>query len=80
MAWLEAVDDQAALLEVRADAIQWEREGLPAGAKGHSYSVPSVMGVQYGVCLARKDEVVPPPVSEITELKEMPRRQQEQLT
>ena len=37
------------LLEVRTEAIRWEREGLPGGVRGRSQSVPSVYGVQYGV-------------------------------
>ena len=37
------------LLEVRAEAIRWERDGLPGGARGRSYSLPSAHGIQYGV-------------------------------
>lgn len=66
------------LLEVRAEAIRWEREGSPRGARGRSHSVPSVMGLQYGV------QSVPPVVTpsstyELQEVKEMLKLQQEQL-
>ncbi|XP_048842280.1 uncharacterized protein LOC125715081 [Brienomyrus brachyistius] len=39
----------ATLLDVRGEAIRWEREGLPRAARGRSSSVPAVLGVQYGV-------------------------------
>lgn len=35
------------LLEVRGEAIWWEREGMPGGASGRSQSVPLVSGFQY---------------------------------
>ncbi|XP_051803412.1 uncharacterized protein LOC127533709 [Acanthochromis polyacanthus] len=68
------------LLDVRAEAIRWEREGLPGGARGRSHSVPSVFGVQYGVHVGPQETVVSPPVSEMAELREMLKRQQEQLS
>lgn len=40
---------QATLLEVRSEAITWEREGFPGGARGRSFSVPSAYGIQYRV-------------------------------
>lgn len=49
------------LLGVRAEAIQWELEGLPGGVRGRSHSVPSVLGVQYGVQGNPKGVVPPPP-------------------
>lgn len=33
------------LLDVRAEAIRWERKGLPGGASGRSSLVPAVFGV-----------------------------------
>lgn len=66
------------LLEVRAEAIRWEQEGLPGGVRGRSQSVPSVYGVQYGVHGA-PHAAVPSSVSEISEMREMLKRQQEQL-
>ncbi|TWW67306.1 Retrovirus-related Pol polyprotein from transposon opus [Takifugu flavidus] len=38
----------ATLLDVRSEAIRWEREGLPGGSRGQSQSVPSAFGLQYG--------------------------------
>lgn len=67
------------LLEVRAEAIQWEREGLPGGVRGRSHSVPSVLGVQYGVQGGSQVSVPSSSVSEMSEMKEMLKRQQEQL-
>lgn len=67
------------LLEVRAEAIRWEREGLPGGVRGRSQSVPSVYGVQYGVHGAPQAIVSPTSVSEMSEMREMLKRQQEQL-
>ena len=67
------------LLEVRAEAIRWEREGLPGGVRGRSQSVPSVYGVQYGVRGAPQAIVPSTSVSEMSEMREMLKRQQEQL-
>ncbi|KAK0155373.1 hypothetical protein N1851_002277 [Merluccius polli] len=66
------------LLEIRAVAIRWEREGLPGVVRGRSHSVPSVMGLQCGV------QSVPPMASpsqafELTEVTAMLKLQQEQL-
>lgn len=60
----------ASLLEVRAEAIRWEREGLPGGVRGRSHSVPSVLGLQYGVQSA-PPVANPPRVGELLEVKEM---------
>lgn len=69
----------ATLLEVRAEAIQWEREGLPGGARGRSYSVPSVLGFQCGATSGPQLSVKPPLASELSEMKEMLKLQQEQI-
>lgn len=37
------------LLALRAEAIRWEREGLPGGAMERSHSLPAMYGLQYGV-------------------------------
>ncbi|XP_023815430.1 uncharacterized protein LOC110015877 [Oryzias latipes] len=66
----------ATLLEVRGEAMQWEREGLPGGVRSRSYSVPSVPGFQCGVGGSSQSV---PPVSELSEIKEMLRLQQEQI-
>lgn len=69
----------ATLLEVRSEAIRWEREGMPGGSRGRSHSVPSAFGIQYAV------QGRPPLLgsntqgSELAELKEILKRQQEQL-
>lgn len=60
------------LLEVRAEAIRWEREGLPGGVRCRSHSVPSVMGLQYGVQST-------PPVANPSHVGELRELQQEQL-
>lgn len=68
----------ATLLDVRGEAIRWECEGLPGGGRGRSYSVPSAFGLQYGVQGSR-EVAFPPRGSELAELREMMRLQQEQL-
>ncbi|KAL2098387.1 hypothetical protein ACEWY4_007594 [Coilia grayii] len=68
------------LLELRAEAIRWEREGMPVGTRGRSYSVPSIHGVQYAVHGGSRPVADhPTDRSELSELKDMLRRQQEQL-
>lgn len=69
----------ATLLEVRGEAIRWEREGLPGGARGRSHSVPSLLGLQYGVKSGHQGVANPPHVSELSEMREMLKLQQEQL-
>lgn len=66
------------LLDVRAEAIQWEREGLPGGVRGRSQSVPSIYGTQYAV-QGGPPAVQSSSVAEMSELREMLKRQQEQL-
>lgn len=69
----------ATLLEVRGEAIRWEREGLPAVVRGRSNSVPAVFGIQYGVQSHSQVVADIPQGSELKELREMMKRQQEQL-
>lgn len=70
----------ATLLEVRGEGMRWEREGFPGGARERSHSLPSMCGLQYGVQGSSRPA---PPVSsrdsEFGELKELLKRQQEQL-
>lgn len=70
----------ATLLRVREEALRWEREGLPGGARARSFSLPSAYGLQYAV---RGSPQPPSPVAaqstELAELKTMMKRQQEQL-
>lgn len=68
------------LLEVRSEAIRWEQEGTPGGARGRSHSVPSVQGFQYGVGGGAHTGVGGVlPRSELSELREMFKAQQKQL-
>lgn len=69
----------ATLLEVRSEAIRWEREGVPGGTRGRSQSVPSVFGLQYGVQGRPGAMVDPPHVFELSEMRKMLQLQQEQL-
>lgn len=68
------------LLDVRSEALRWEREGMPGGARARSLSVPLAHGIQYGV---RGDTPVGThnsfQTSELGELREMLKVQQEQL-
>lgn len=66
------------LLDVRGEAIRWEREGVPGGGRGRSHSVPSAFGLQYGVQSSR-DTTTPLQGSALEEMREMLRLQQEQL-
>ena len=75
------------LLEIREDAIRWEREGMPGGARGRSNSVPAAYGTQYAVHGgarpahrdARPAHRDSPQSAEFTEVMDMLKRQQEQL-
>lgn len=67
----------AKLLDVRAEAIRWEHEGLQSIVRNRSNSVPSFSGIQYGVQGSRSACVSHS--SEMSEMKEMLRQQQEQL-
>lgn len=67
------------LLEVRGEAIRWEQEGMPGGGRGRSYSVPSAFGTQCAVQGRPPWSSNGAPQSELAELKEMLRNQQEQI-
>lgn len=67
------------LIEVRAEAIRWEREGLPGGVRERSHSLPAVYGLQYGVQSSPRLPLVPATSSELGELKELLKQQQQQL-
>ena len=62
------------LLEVRGEAIRWEREGMPGGGRNRSHSVPA-LGTQYGVQGTSPNLAS----AEWAELKAMMQRQQAQL-
>lgn len=67
----------ATLLDVRAEAIRWEREGSSGGSRARSLSVPS-LGFQYAVHgtsqISSRDQG-----SELRSLRDMLAQQQEQL-
>lgn len=70
----------ATLLEVRGEAIRWEQEGMPGGARGRSQSVPLAYGLQYGVRGGIPVETAGSSQQlELGELREMLRQQQQQL-
>lgn len=70
----------AMLLDVRSEAMRWEREGMPGGARGRSQSVPSAYGIQYGVQGPQhigSSSIAA--TSDLSELREMLKKQQQQL-
>lgn len=67
------------LLDVRSEAIRWEREGMPGGSRGRSQSVPSAYGIQYGVQGHQHTHSNISSTSELSELREMLKKQQLQL-
>lgn len=73
-------DPTLTLLKVRAEAIRWEREGMPGGGRSRSFSVPTVLGEQHllqgSPCLLAQSATN---TSELAELKDMLKKQQEQI-
>lgn len=69
---------RATMLEVRGEAMRWELEGLPAGMQGWSNSVPSAFRIQYAMRSGPQMETTPTR-SEVSEMKELLKKQQEQL-
>lgn len=70
------------LMDVRSEAIRWEQEGMPGGGRGRSHSVPSVFGFQHtvqGRPHSHSRAGSSSSSSELGELKEILRNQQEQL-
>lgn len=63
------------LLDVRGEAIRWEREGMVRTTRDQSFSTSSTYGLQYGVYESTSSSAG----SELVELKEMLKKQQEQL-
>ena len=70
----------AALLDVRGEAIRWEQEGLPGGMRGRSHSVPTVLGIQYGVHGGSPGMVNSPQLSEMSDMLKQQQQQLNQLT
>lgn len=70
----------ATLLDTRSEAIRWEQEGLPGGSRRRSSSLPSAYGLQYGMQgRPSPTRTVLAQGSEFEGLKEMLKRQQDQL-
>lgn len=69
----------ATLLVVRGEAIRWEHEGLPGGARGRSHSVPSALGMQFGVQCGPQGLSTSIQASDLSEMREMLKLQQKQL-
>ncbi|KAL3967482.1 carboxypeptidase B2 [Sarotherodon galilaeus] len=70
------------LMDVRHEAILWERGGMPGGGRDRSYSVPPALGFQHTVQevpFRGSPAGIAPYASEIRELKEILKSQQEQL-
>nr|XP_055049382.1 uncharacterized protein LOC129434476 [Misgurnus anguillicaudatus]XP_055049383.1 uncharacterized protein LOC129434476 [Misgurnus anguillicaudatus] len=68
------------LLDVRSEALRWEREGMPGSMRARSHSVPSAYGIQYGVhSESSLEDGRPLQKTELGELREMLKLQQEQL-
>lgn len=67
----------ATLLQVRAEAFRWEREGLSTTHRERSFSLPSIHGLQFEV----RGSACPPPSVEpgLGQVMELLKRQQEQL-
>lgn len=71
----------ATLLQVRTEALRWEREGLPTAHRERSFSLPSIHGHQFevrGSARSPPSQLQPPPPV-MGEVMEMLKRQQEQL-
>ncbi|XP_060780518.1 uncharacterized protein LOC132888512 [Neoarius graeffei] len=70
---------EATLLEARKEAIRWEQEGLPGGARARSFSLPAAYGVQYGMQGRSPIASSAPAATSDSEWKELFKKQQEQL-
>ncbi|XP_035990683.1 uncharacterized protein LOC118562409 isoform X2 [Fundulus heteroclitus] len=69
----------ATLLEVRGEAMRWELEGLPASMRGRSNSLPSAPSFQFAV-RGGSPAIASPTQTEVNELKELLKQQQEHTT
>ena len=67
----------ATLLSVRSEALRWEQEGRPAEGRPRSYSVPSICAIQTSA--APQTANTPSHSFELAELKELFKKQQQQL-
>lgn len=69
----------SSMLEVRSEALRWEREGMPGGVRQRSQSLPIVPALQYGVQGDALRETHGASGSELSELKDLLKSQQIQL-
>lgn len=70
----------ATFLEVREEAIRWERDGRTGSAREHQGTLPLAQGLQYGVQgSSRPGAAVDPQRSTLEELLRLVQRQQEQI-
>lgn len=69
----------SSLLEVRSEALRWEREGLPGGDRRRSQSVPLVPVMQYGVQGGSSLDARGASMVELSELRDLLKSQQAQL-
>lgn len=69
----------SSLLEVRSEALRWEREGLPGGDRRRSQSVPLVPVMQYGVQGGSSLDARGTSTFELSELRDLLKSQQAQL-
>lgn len=69
----------ATLLDVSSEVIRWEQEGMPGGVRARSQSVPVAYGIQYGVQGEQRSHASGSLSSELSELREMLKVQQQQL-
>lgn len=67
------------LIEAGSEAIRWEWEGMPGDVRGRSHSISTVSGLQYGV-QGSSQASINSTTQELAELKDMLRKQQEQIT
>lgn len=68
-------EPRCTLIDIRAEAIRWEREGRPDEPRGRSYSVPSLSAAHYSRPRPHNFTAS----SEFAELRQLLERQQEQL-
>lgn len=66
----------ATLLDVRGEAIRWEREGILPAGRPRSFSVPSICATHTSRVFNKANV---PSQNELADIKEMLRKQQEQL-
>ena len=71
----------ATLLQARAEALRWEREGMPTVNRERSFSLPSIHGLQFEVRGSARPPPapLPAPLPGLEEVMALLKQQQEQL-